>query len=528
MGRGLKGGGEIIMYAALGVQAVNSECPAGKNVRYEDVFEELQSEIDKLASPAGRDSFEWKTVAGLSSTILKDFSKDILVASYLSVSLINLEGAKGLDAASDIYLGILENYWETLFPPKKRMRGRISAVQWWVENIEKAIKSEINLKITPEAAKSTLDRFKRIDKFLQEHIEIEISLLPLIRQIENILLENKPAGNIQGEVSGGEKPGKINQIKGVDDIAGISIASAKEAIKSMTPFFQKIKQAAKVVRGEELQNPQPYRWLRFAIWESVKHLPLDVDGVTKIPPPSHQIINHIKALKSEENWSGVINASESALFNSRNIFLLDLNFFTAGALLKLGKKYEPALRVTCRETEHFVERLPGLENLAFSDGSPFASDEAREWLGQLRGLGTRNVEVDVSVEVSNGEKAVLDEIEKATAMAKEKEEIYEAVAHLQNKINSSLSMKEAMILRLGLVHILMAEKNEKVVTPHIELILNDVLEYRLNRWEPELALKSLKIVYRAFTNHSDKAYKKKTDEVLRMIAGINTVEAMRL
>jgi type VI secretion system protein VasJ len=64
--------------------------------------------------------------------------------------------------------------------------------------------------------------------------------------------------------------------------------------------------------------------------------------------------------------------------------------------------------------------------------------------------------------------------------------------------------------------------------PHFEVILEIIDKYRLEDWDPELALKGFKMVFNGYITHSDKAIKQKSEQILSRIGKIHPVEALRL
>ncbi len=105
---------------SLGKDPVSVTQPVGVDARYDPQFEEVQAEIDKLSSPSGTEPTDWDKVVRLASEILATKAKDLLVAAYLAVGLIQIRGSEGLIIALRVYADLLETYWQDLYPPKER------------------------------------------------------------------------------------------------------------------------------------------------------------------------------------------------------------------------------------------------------------------------------------------------------------------------------------------------------------------------------------------------------------------------
>lgn len=99
---------------------VSTERPAGENVRLGPLFERIEAEIAKLESLIDDTPIEWELMINWCREILKDQSKDILVACYLSRALCEGNLPQGLITATLIQLELAKRYWEHGFPPQKR------------------------------------------------------------------------------------------------------------------------------------------------------------------------------------------------------------------------------------------------------------------------------------------------------------------------------------------------------------------------------------------------------------------------
>ena len=75
---------------------------------------------------------------------------------------------------------------------------------------------------------------------------------------------------------------------------------------------------------------------------------------------------------------------------------------------------------------------------------------------------------------------------------------------------------------------LVRAKRMDMALPHLELILKDIDIYRLQRWDPRLALEGLKLAWTAYAKHTDKEVKRNADAVLSQIAKLDPTEALKI
>ncbi len=501
---------------ALGMDPVSPDAPCGCDVRYEDVYASLQQEMDKRSSPSSRDDFSWDTVASLSAAILRDQSKDLLVASYLAVALTHQHGGTGLEQGTGIMSDLLTTYWEKLFPPPNRVKGRIAALSWWMENTQSAMDSGAHHGSDHETVRKIRLNLETIDTFLTNRPELVNSLPPLGQVIRQIECPPEPMAPREKTLPPPER-GTVGPA--LDKRFDQELADPLAVHKQLGPLFQRFRQAAKILHDHSPDNPQAYRWLRFAIWEPLTCLPASKDSVTRILPPPSQLMLHLETLERDQDWAGLVRASESALHSSRNLFLLDLNRLSHTALARMGPSFEIACRAVTEETRCFVLRLKGVEDLHFSDGSPFASEKTLDWLKEpepsqdpVSGLSMAG--------------APDKETEQALARWKTHGDLQEAAVFFQDRINRSGSEKSALLYRLELFNILAASKKTPSAAAQAEAIIESMARHNLDSWDPDLAMTLLKTLHRGFRPCPDLKNRIKPNDLLVRMARIDAAQGI--
>lgn len=500
----------------LGKEPISAEQPAGSDVRYEPEFEELQAEIDKLSSPSSSGGTDWNKVSQMASEILASKSKDLLAASYLAVAQIHTRQMEGFAVGLHIFRDLLEEFWEDLFPPKKRIRGRKGALEWWIEKTEIAVDMLGSQCLEPEEVNELKVGVEQIDHLLSEYLEEP----PSVRGIQKFL-DDLPAAS-EGKAAPAETP---DRPKPSSSAKPEEIASEKDAQMVLRSALRKVRQVSAFLGKEERTNPQIYRLARIATWAGVAAPPPATDGSTRIAPPAAQVQNILRDMRDREDWETLLQSAEAKLFQF--MFWLDLNRFVAEALGGLGDRYEDALETVCQETAFFVRRLPTVGNLSFSDGTPFADPETKQWLQSIQlGNGVATAQ-PIAADGAGDGGFMAEAMQKAQALAKKKK-LPEAVASLQQGLRSSFSKREQLLWRLGLSQILMNSKQPQLALPHLQAILEDIDMFRLEEWDPNLALKALKMVWFGLKSRTDKATKAQAFDVLSRIARLDPAEGLRL
>jgi type VI secretion system protein VasJ len=515
--------------AELGKRPIRPEQPAGDDVRYDPLFEELVAEVDKFSSPSASGAVDWDKVVKISSDILSQKSKDLLVASYLAIALIQTKRFEGVEIGSRIYRDLVEGHWDALFPTKARMRGRVAAIQWWAEKAESFLEQLPRGPFAEERINALNENLQRVDQLLAEYLEDAPSIRPLLDfagSLEAIAPLPEPKAPEPKPASAEPRPpaGSLGTL-GAEPSAPrveegpVEITSPETAYAVLERALGDVARVADYIREESLSNPTAFRLARMAAWSAMESLPPSEGGTTIIPPP--YTADSLRGLLGEGQDESLVSAAEQNL--AEHILWLDLNFWTSEALVRMGDGYEAAAEAVRGETALLLRRLPGLVDLKFSDGTPFAADDTREW---LKGLSTG---AGGAGERSAG--AAADPAAKGVRHAREliaEGRTAEAVRSMQQGLRAGGSRKEAFHWRVALCRLLIETPGARHALPHIEEILKEIDFFHLEEYDPELALKGLKVAWEGFRANAGFVPEEKVVEIQGRIARVDVSAAMSL
>lgn len=516
----------------LGKNPVSADQKAGADAKYDPAFIELQTEIDKLASPSATEGADWKKIARLSSEILAEKSKDILVASYFAVSRIYLDQIEGFKLGLTVYRDLIATFWEDLFPPVKRMKGRVNAVAWWLEKTENALMAIKSPPIPQEMMEGLAADLNAIETALNSLLPSPVSVRPLLRVLDTFKV--LPSAKQESPATPAASPPEKKDEPSVQAEAPFrealkqpshpapsgEIASFSDAEKVMDSGFKAIEKAARFHLTNGLESPLGYRYMRLAIWAGIEALPVTTDGQkTIIPAPDAYFSDTVKGLMALGDLKSLLEVAENKV--SEYIFWLDLHYLIVKALSGLGVRYEKARAAVVQEVAFFIHRFPELPGLLFANGTPFADSETQAWIKTI-GLGGSSamgegLTASSRQGIDGGGDAVGEESKKALDLVKNNK-LPEAVDLLQGHLRKSGSMRETLLWRISLARVLINGSRVEIALPYLEQILSDTEAYKLERWEPELALVVLKTVQFGYKIHPDPDIQKRSEEVLKRIA----------
>lgn len=511
----------------LGKKPIEGESTTGSDARYEPEFEALEAEIDKMSSPTASGGVDWKKVVQLCSEILGSKSKDLLVASYLSVGLTRTKGAEGFCIGVKVLGDLLETYWDKLFPSKKRMRGRMAAIEWWAEKTEAALE-KVDIKgLSRPRIEQLKEDMEKLASLVSELFPDPPSVITIQRFVEAIPLEEEKPPKEEAPPSEVTTSPQPQAPKVPPPPAEAEISSAKDAERAVTSALTEIKQAATFLWEQDKSDPRAYRWRRLATWAIVDSPPPALEGKTMIPPPPAQIKGIFEKLETEGDWNALLEAAEGR--SSEFVFWLDLHYYVSEALGQLGEKYEAAREAVTRETAYFLMRIQGIEDLSFSDGTPFAQDHTKVWLKGISLAKEEEVpESHLSLEGTPSLETLIGEELKEAQKLTRKRKVAEAIRLLHNRVKESSSGKEELLWRLALCQILVHAKKAHLAAPHAEHILDDIKAHGIEKWEPDLALRALRGVLSVFQRLDTEEYKDKAASVVERIAKVDPAAALKL
>lgn len=519
----------------LGKLPVSDASPGGDDARYEPEYDELQQEIDKLSSVTAGGEIDWKRVVQRAYVILSKKSKDIKVASYLAVALMHLKSVEGLSTGTQILLDLITNFWETMFPALSRKRGRFNAVSWWMDSVENFLKNYQG-EAVPQAALDLLSqRVQGLDAALSArdgdapmaarlldhlgNLPVQAPVVPSPEVLAQAQAEAKAQAHLEATEAAVEAVSQLSPQGGAPAPVG-SISSHEEYRRQLKAGLAELAVVADYLLLNDPADRVGYRIRRMVAWLPVSALPPAEGGQTRIPPPDGLEKNAIVQQLESRDFPGALQAAESRV--GQYLFWLDLSRLAVEALDAMGGDYRDAKFAVESEIALFVRRLAGIELLTFADGTPFADPKTRSWLKSLGREGGEGLD-----SLGDKDSASAKVFAQASKLAKDKK-VFDAVTVLQNSLTNTSSGRDRFMLRLGMIRLLTEVDQGALAHAHVEEVLEHIREYRLEQWEPGLALSGLRAAYDALTAEGGEEAAALARKTLQRIGRINPAAALKI
>jgi len=426
---------------------IPGENPSGQNLRWEPIYERVkEARREEEDLPQGEWSYKVKTadpalVIRLTSEALTTKSKDLQLAAWLTEALVLQYGVSGLKTGLDLLRGMIESFWDTLYPEPEDgdMELRAAPLNWigsslagqvrkipitrshydWFKYVEsravgyeavckdnearmKARENAIaDKKLTPEAFDQDVDLTPR--EFYANLANDLNQALPALQAFgelcdEKLNGEGLSFGKLRGALedlqsfvgtflkSKGELEPEVSQTAvNLPPVATLESPVLEQRQKisdepaDRDDAIRRIIAAANCLRRLDPASPEPYLILRgLRLGELMGQRSSMADA--NFEPPSSETRQRLKRLAKEGEWGELLEASETALGSSCGTTWFDLQRYSTKACHELGSEYDPVVRAIRSSVIALVTYFPDLPRSTFLDDTSVASSETHAWL----------------------------------------------------------------------------------------------------------------------------------------------------
>lgn len=483
------------------LEPIPGPSPAGALARLDPVYEAVAGEVAKLDLPAGGE-VNWKKVVGGAGDLLKDRSKDVVLAAYLAHALHVTGGLDGLGTGVTLVSELLDRYWDGAFPELKRIRGRANAVQWFIE------KSAATLPRVKAQAKDApmLEALEGAARRLAEVVRARFAdaapaMGPLLEAVQRVKANVEAAAPRPAPPpppppeTAPTQPSTTSAVAPVVSPPAIPTApanspgSAEQALEYLRSVGDGLISAGNLLRSVDNSDPTGYRILRIGLWLPLRAPPPAEGGKTAIPPPPADLRAQLGVMAQNQKWNALLEESEAAL--SQSCFWLDLQRFSAQALAGLGSGHDRAREAIAVELRAVLARMPKLPSLAFSDGAPLADAKTKAWIEEEVAARSGPAPAAAAGDGGAADPKALERMARAKKLLAGGD-AREALAELQALVVASPGGRARFRARLDLARACASSELVAVAKATYEELDREAVAHRLDEWEPALAAECLK------------------------------------
>lgn len=493
---------------------------AGDNPTYEDDFQLMREEINKLS---GTDT---GVLCRLAESILTRQARDIRVVTWYAFARLQRDGDIGLTDGILLLTAMLSQTGGYCHP--QRSTARLTALDWL--NSEKM-----------------LDAFSRWPDVTREETARTAAALCLLEYALGTLPEaERPAftgllRTLETRIAGS---GGLDTpvASSCQDHTG-EIIHSRPTLGAAVPEAAIVKSEVELVRqlrvlsGWVVDQPQgwlaAHRMMKAARWDLVMQLPaLDASGRTRLLPPKAEYRAQLKRLYLQQSWTELVEQVDVMFTEGGNRFWLDLQWYLWQGLSRAGGSWELWAEYILSDLRLLLKRLPGLETLAWNDGTPLADEVTLNWINEKV-----NDEIpgfaDEPAVVNGGQTDDIFALEVEAMEKGDRDGPEAALIWLQNR-PEMVSPRSRWLLRLVMARVAEQYGRNELALHLLGELTGSAPQLTLNEWEPGLLFdvqaRRLRLLrLKAGRSESDKArFAPEMDSLLAALIALDPARAMVL
>ncbi|MBI6853006.1 type VI secretion system protein TssA [Pseudomonas cichorii] len=468
-------------YLELVERPVFEECPEGEDVRFSAEFETLEGELSKVYSLHGSVQVDWLKVREVSEHILRVCSKDLRVAVWLTWSLYQCESFPGLLAGVNLLHHLCSHRWQVLHP--RKLRTRTASLNWLVPRLEQVLVDDVSVTAQLPLFQKLVESLEALDTLLSSYLGDEAPLLLPVRRRLAAMVKRAAESKADTE-------NLVVQVKQAaarifkSDVTIENERDAQKALKGQQESAQKLcawwlRQKATDVRALYLS--------RTVSWSGIDKLPeCNVRQITALHAVPADKLRSYGERFQQGHYADLVVDVEASLALAP--FWFDGQRLVWECLRAL--KADLAMREVEILFALFLQRLPGICELKFQDGAPFADDDTHRWINEQV---MPHVQIESPVE-SLEEVVAQPEWEVALQEALSvlrTEGLKAAVQILKQKLQIAQSQRARFYWQFALAQLCYSAKKYELARSQLEILDQYLQDSGFHTWEPELSLKVL-------------------------------------
>jgi type VI secretion system protein VasJ len=352
------------------LQPLPGDAGVGRDPGYEDTFFELREETQKLSG------IDDGLIVRCCEQLLKDTGKDLRLAGYYAFARLRQDGPAGFAEGLELAAALVDRFGEAVLPVRAEAK-----------------KGALEMLATTRIIELLASR----GEFAPTDLERALTALGVLVASTGTWPE-AARPNLQPLVSRFQHDD--DSMRGTEPetapAPAAMVSASPRAIASTRDLLDQARTMALWLRDQENGYLPSVRLVRGVRWDTLHEVPpADAASRTRLVPPRGELRQQLKRLVLQKQWHELLERVEGAFMEGVNHLWFDLQYFQQVALDHVGAPYSAWRELLRADFALFLERLPGIERLAFNDGTPFSDDATLEWIA--RHAVVRDLEAGESV-----------------------------------------------------------------------------------------------------------------------------------
>lgn len=506
-------------YLQVAQSPIDEHSFSGSDIRYCSEYELLESELGKATALHETAGPDWDKVAEVSESLLRAQSKDLRVAAWLTWSLYQQESFAGLQAGLAMLVHLCTEHWTSVFPRKNRTRA--AAFSWLVPRMEQALAEHVAVGEQLPLFGLIASDLRALDACLAEQLgEDAPLLLPLCRRLEETLKRASVAQSPSQSGPVGSAIAQVRQVAAQVFSSTTPLESEKEAHKSLRALQDQARPLCAWWLKQNSTDLKPLRLTRTLLWLQIDSLPeRNADQITALRGiPADKLASYRERF-AQGLYADLLVDLEASI--ARAPFWLDGQRLVWECLQAMNA--DQAMLELEIQLGLFLKRLPGLDELRFHDGAPFADADTRAWISAqvLPTLDPPPAQTERDSTPGSATPPWEEALQKVLPHLR-KDGLKVAVQQLKKGLATARGGRERFFWHLALARLCYQAKKYELAKNQLETLDQTLKASGLADWEPDLALEILRLLHSCCEllpqNHAARESK---DEIYRRLCHLD-------
>lgn len=357
---------------------IDAQAPAGLFDVEDETYQAIDQEMVKLGG-LQESSIDWSYIEEASRQYLGQQCKHLRIVAHLSVAWLRSGCWERWGYTLALLGGIVEGYWETAHPkPGPRgFLGKRKLVAMVLNRLIEALPRLDRFTYGPDHAAAAQHAMQRLRQQQAIALLDEAAVSELERQLGKYLeLANGAGEPATAKASATSvKPAPLAEVIATPP-PRVSPGNERESRRAVLAM-------AELINQQDPYDPTGYQLRRFGLWAHIQVAPQIKQGnrTELMAVPQDIAGDYEDAVAGTAIDAALLQRIEKSVTASP--YWIRGSFLAAAAATRLAMgEVAEAIRAA---TARFVQRMPALQQLCFSDGKVFVDDQCLAWLKAAQG-----------------------------------------------------------------------------------------------------------------------------------------------
>jgi len=356
---------------------IDPAVPAGLFDVEDETYQAIDQEMVKLGGLQDA-SIDWIYIEEASRQYLSQQCKHLRIVAHLSAAWLRSGCWERWGCTLALLAGMLECYWEPAHPKPgpKGFLGKRKLVGLVINRLAEALPRLDRFTYTPTHAAAAQAAFKRLQQ--QEAVQLDVAALS---ELESLLRKHTELANGVGEASVPKAPAASVKPAPLADVIATPVSRMPMGNERETR--RAVLAMAELINQQDPYDATGYQLRRFGLWAHIQAAPQARQGnrteLMAVPLDITRVYED--AIASTAIDPALLQRIEKSV--TACPYWIRGSFLAATVATRLAMS-EVAEAIRCA-TARFVQRMPALQQLCFSDGMVFVDDQCLAWLKGTQG-----------------------------------------------------------------------------------------------------------------------------------------------